>query len=263
MYDKIAHYYDLTHADLTEDVDYILKLIGETAASAGSAQAVSILELGCGSGRLLLPLARAGHTVTGIDNATAMLARAQERLIAEPVTVQQRVTLLEADMTQFNIAANPFDWAILPYNTFMHLDPNQMSMALRKIAGSLAENGRLLIDLINPIAMASTPNDRLLTLENSFTDPENGHIVIQQSSSHLDETAQTLHITWLYDATPPAGGPIHRTIAQADYHYLYPHQFELLLQETGLHLLAITGSYDDAPYTEESDRLLIQAQLNN
>ena len=172
MYDKIAHYYDLTHADLTEDVDYILKLIGETAASAGSAQAVSILELGCGSGRLLLPLARAGHTVTGIDNATAMLARAQERLIAEPVTVQQRVTLLEADMTQFNIAANRFDWAILPYNTFMHLDPNQMSMALRKIAGSLAENGRLLIDLINPIAMASTPNDRLLTLENSLPTPK-------------------------------------------------------------------------------------------
>ncbi|MCZ7673296.1 MAG: hypothetical protein M5U34_42380 [Chloroflexi bacterium] len=44
MYDKIAHYYDLTHADLTEDIDYILKLVGKTA--------VSLIELGCGSGRL-------------------------------------------------------------------------------------------------------------------------------------------------------------------------------------------------------------------
>ncbi|MBE2220014.1 MAG: class I SAM-dependent methyltransferase [Anaerolineae bacterium] len=264
MYNKIAHYYDLTHADLTEDVDYILKLVASAGsaqvASAGSAQTVSILELGCGSGRLLLPLARAGYHVTGIDNATVMLARAQKRLTAEPEAVQQRVTLLEADMTQFNITANRFDWAILPYNTFMHLTPKQMSMALKKIAGSLGENGRLLIDLINPTAIASTTNDHLLTLENSFIDPENGHIVVQQSSSHLDENAQTLHITWLYDATPPTGGAIHRTIAQADYHYLYPHQLELLLHEAGFRLLAITGSYDNAPYTEESDRLLILAQ---
>jgi SAM-dependent methyltransferase len=263
MYDKIAHYYDLTHADLTEDVDYILKLVGETATSVSSVQAVSILELGCGSGRLLLPLARTGHRVTGIDNSKVMLVRAQERLAREPETVQGHVTLLEADMTQFKTESDRFDWAILPYNTFMHLTPNQMSMTLKKIAESLRENGRLLIDLINPTTIANTPDDRLLTLENTFTDPENGHIVMVQSSSHLDEASQLLHITWLYDATPPAGGPIHRTIAQADYHYLYPHQLELLLQEAGLHLLAITGGYDNTPYTEESDRLLIQAQLNN
>lgn len=252
MYNKIAHYYDLTHADLTEDIAYILEMIGEP-------QAVSIIELGCGSGRLLLPLARAGHTITGIDTATAMLARAQTRLNAEPAAVQQRVTLLEADMTQFTAQATTFAWAILPYNTFMHLTPTQMSLALKNIARSLGENGRLLIDLINPTAMANTPNDRLLTLENSLTDPENGHLVVVQSSSILDEASQTLNITWLYDATPPEGGAIHRTIAQAEYHYLYPHQLELLLREAGLQLLSIVGDYDNSPYTEESDRLIIIA----
>jgi SAM-dependent methyltransferase len=254
MYNKIAHYYDITHADLTEDVDYILKLVGEN-------QAASILELGCGSGRLLLPLAQAGHTITGLDTATAMLTRAQTRLAAEPVAVQQRVTLLEADMTQFTPPANAFfDWAILPYNTFMHLTPTQMSVALKNVARSLAKNGRLLIDLINPTAIASTPNDRLLTLENTFTDPENGRLVVVQSSSLLDEASQTLHITWLYDATPPEGGAIHRTIAQATYYYLYPHQLELLLHEVGLRLRSLSGDYDDSPYSEESDRLLILAE---
>lgn len=256
MYNKIAHYYDLTHADLTEDVDYILKLVGTTA---GSVHAVSIIELGCGSGRILLPLARAGHTITGIDTSTAMLASAQARLYAESTAIQQRVTLLEADMTQFDTQPTPFDWAIMPYNTFMHLEPRQMSLALKKIAQSLGENGRLFIDLINPTAIANTPNDRLITLENTFTDHENGHIVVQQSSSHLDDDTQTLHITWLYDATPPEGGTIHRTVAQAAYHYLYPHQLELLLREAGLRLLSITGDYDDTTYTEESNRLLILA----
>jgi len=263
MYNKIAHYYDLTHADLTEDVDYILKLIGTKAASTSSAQDVSIIELGCGSGRILLPLARAGYAITGIDTSTAMLARAQERLHAEPTAIQQRVTLLEADMTQFKAQDNSFDWAIMPYNTFMHLEPSQMSLALKKIAQSLGKNGRLFIDLINPTAIANTPNDRLLTLENTFTDPENDHIVVQQSSSQLDDDTQTLHITWLYDATPPEGGAIHRTVAQATYHYLYPHQLELLLREAGLRLISITGNYDDSPYTEESQRLLIQAAVNH
>ncbi len=259
MYNKIAHYYDLTHTDLTEDVDYILKLVGKTAASAGSAQAVSIIELGCGSGRLLLPLARARHHIIGIDTSTEMLVRAKKRLTAESETIQQRVTLVEADMTQFNVTTNAFDWAILPYNTFMHLTPTQMSLALKKITHSLGENGRLLIDLINPTAIVNTPNDRLLTLENTFTDPENGYTVVQQSSSNLDEANQTLHITWLYDATPAEGGAIHRTIAEATYYYLYPHQLELILNEAGLRLLSLTGDYDDAPYTEESERLLILA----
>lgn len=251
MYDKIAHYYDLTHADLTEDIDYILKLVGKTA--------VSLIELGCGSGRLLLPLARAGHHVTGIDNSAAMLARAQERLAAEPEAVQQRVSLIEADMTRFQTTTPPFTWAILPYNTFMHLDSAQMSMALKQIARILGENGRLLIDLINPTALANTANDHLLTLENSFTDPQTGHLVVQQSSSHLDETEQTLHITWLYDASPPAGGPVQRIIAQAAYHYRYPHQLELLLHDAGFSLLTLTGDYAGSPYNEESDRLLLLA----
>lgn len=252
MYEKIARYYDLTHDDLTEDVDYLLALLGETA--------VSLLELGCGSGRLLLPLARAGHRVTGVDNSPAMLARAQTRLAAEPERVQQRVTLLAADMTQFDAPANTFEWAILPYNTLMHLDSAQMSAALARIHRGLAGNGRLFIDLINPAAMAATPNDRLLTLENTFTDPKTGHIVVQQSSSQLDDDAQTLRITWLYDASPPAGGPILRTIAQADYHYLYPHQLELLLHDVGFRLLSLSGGYDGEPYTEESERLLVLAQ---
>lgn len=252
MYDKIARYYDLTHADLTADIDYILTLVGETA--------VSIIEFGCGSGRLLLPLARAGHSVTGIDNSVVMLTRAQERMAVESEEVRQRLTLVEADMTQMNLAPDSCEWAIMPYNTFMHLEPDQMSGVLKKIAHGMNENGRLFIDLINPTAILSTPNDHLLTLEGTFIDPENEAIVVQQSSSLLDEETQTLTITWLYDASPLTGGPVQRLVAQAAYHYLYVHQLELLLHESGLVLYGISGGYDDLAYSEESERLLIVAR---
>ncbi len=66
MYDQIARFYDLTHAELTADLPFVLQLASEAGGP--------ILELGCGSGRLLLPLARAGHSVIGLDLSGAMLA---------------------------------------------------------------------------------------------------------------------------------------------------------------------------------------------
>jgi ubiquinone/menaquinone biosynthesis C-methylase UbiE len=252
MYDTIAHYYDLTHADLQEDVAFALAL----AAEGGGA----VLELGCGSGRLLLPLARAGFAVTGVDNSAGMLARARERVAGETTAVRTLITLVEGDMAELALPeAARFALAIVPYNTLLHLKPEQVATMLRGVKRVLGENGRLFIDLINPVAMANTPDDQTLTLENCFTDPETGHTVLQLAANRLDEAEQTLHVTWIYDATPPGGGPIHRTIAQGVYHYLYPHQLELLLQEAGFRLLTLAGNYDSSPFNEESPRLLLVA----
>jgi SAM-dependent methyltransferase len=261
MYDQIAHYYDLTHADLTEDIDFILDLARQSNGP--------ILELGCGSGRLLLPLARAGFTVTGVDNSMAMLARARAALQQEPLAVQNRVTLLQADMTQMELDNGRFALTIIPYNTFMHLDSAQKTAALKRVRPLLRGNGRypdgrLFIDLINPFAIADTLDDQEFILENSFTDPQTGQIVQQLASNRLNEAIQCLQITWVYDVLPidkpiPGGNPMPRTMVQTDYHYLFPHQIDLLLQETGFRLTDLAGDYDGSVFDEESERLLITA----
>lgn len=251
MYDQIAHYYDLTHADLTADIATVLSM----ARQAGG----PVLELGCGSGRLLLPLARAGCTVTGVDNSAAMLARARAALETEPPDVQARVALHQMDMANMTLENGRFALVIIPYNTFMHLDSAQKTATLKQVREYLAENGRLFLDLINPFAVAATPNDHAVSLENRFTDPQTGRTVLQMASNHLDEIAQQLHITWIYDASPPGGGPVQRTIAAAVYHYLFPHQLELLLHDTGFQLLSLAGDYDLSSFDEESERLLITA----
>jgi SAM-dependent methyltransferase len=255
MYDLIAQYYDLTHADLTDDIDYVLKLAAQTPGP--------ILELGCGSGRLLFPLARAGHVITGLDNSSVMLSRARERLRRESNAVQRKVSLVKADMAAFELAGESlFGLILIPYNTFMHLEPRQRSGALRCISRYLRSDGRVFIDLINPVAVAQTPDDRTLTLEKSFIDPESGDRVLQMASNWLDQMAQVLHITWVYDAAPSAGGAVRRIVAEASYHYLYPHQLELLLSEVGFKLEALLGSYDGEPFAADSERLLLQAALS-
>ena len=90
-------------------------------------------------------------------------------------------------------------------------------------------------------------------------DPETGELIVHLASNRLDTAGQTLHITWIYDVSAPNGGPVHRTVAQSAYHYRYPHQLELLLQEAGYQLLHFWGDYDQSPYDEPSDRLLILA----
>jgi len=252
FYERIAPYYDLLHANLQEDVGFVLTL-------AERAQG-PILELGCGTGRLLLPLGRAGHTVTGVDVSEAMLRRARGRLAEAEDAVRRRVRLVREDVTSFELEQTGYGLVLFSYNTFLHFDPSSAVAACRAAGRHLRPGGTLFIDVTNPLLMAHTPNDRFLTLERTLSDPETGDTVLVLASSRVDEAAQILHITWVYDATPGASGPIHRTIAEAAYHYYFPHQMELILQESGFSLDAVYGAYNETPFDEESERLLLLAK---
>jgi hypothetical protein len=70
---------------------------------------------------------------------------------------------------------------------------------------------------------------------------------------------QVLYITWLFDATPPEGGLIQRTVVEAAYHYLYAHELELMLKTAGFRMARIFGSYEGRPFDEDSERLLVLA----
>lgn len=250
LYDQIAYYYDLTHADLTEDIPLMVQYAQQANGR--------VLELGCGSGRLLFPLAQAGAEITGIDLSAAMLAQAQARLAAAPTAVGQRIRLHPMDMTQLALDGR-FGLIIIPYNTLMHLDSAQLAATLKKAAAHLLPGGKLLIDLDNPFVIANGPEDQLLNLENVFTDPANGDYIVQLAANKLDTAVQTLQITWLYDRSPQQGGPVQRTVAQATYHYRYPHQLQLLLHEAGWTAVTFYGDYGRGVFSEDSPRLLIEA----
>lgn len=251
MYEQIADYYDLTHADLSADIPFVRAL-------AKAAQG-PVLELGCGSGRLLLPLAQAGIPVTGLDNSPAMLKRARARLQSASAAARQQVTLHKGDMTAFQLD-HYFALILIPYNTFLHCDSKQATAVLQCIQAHLQEDGRLFIDLANPFALANTPEDHLLSLEGSYRDPQTGDHILQFGANRLDTVAQTLHTTWMYDRSAAGGGPVQRTVAEAVYHYRYPHQWELLLHEIGFKQITFLGDYNESAFSEESDRLLVLAQ---
>jgi SAM-dependent methyltransferase len=209
----------------------------------------------------LLPLARAGVTVTGVDNSPAMLAKAREHLAMEPRQVQQRIDLLQADAKTLHLPNkdDAFSLILLPYNTLFHFPEDEIRQLLRQITRYLSPEGKLFIDLNNPFIIDQLPDDHEPSLENVFHDPDQGKTVRQYSQSKLYAAHQRLHITWTFEIEPNTGMDLTETVIEVDYWYQYPHQLELLLRQANFRLDKLLGNYDGAPFNSESERLLILA----
>ena len=119
--------------------------VDEATAAGGS-----VLEVGCGTGRILLPIARAGSTITGIDGSKLMLERCRAKLVAEPAAVQSRVKLVQHDMRDFSLGEK-FALIIAPFRVVQHLTTiDEQLRFLATIGRHLVPGGRFSFDVFNP-----------------------------------------------------------------------------------------------------------------
>jgi SAM-dependent methyltransferase len=252
LYDRMAQYYDLVNVNVRADIPFYISLAEQAHGP--------ILEIGCGSGRTLLPLAKAGFEVVGLDNSQAMLDRAHQQIDSHSL---KNVQLLLADMTGFELEAR-FGLVIIPFNTWLHLPDNQTrSAALQCIRQHMLPGGKLVIDTPGLESIVEVEHDGALTLEQSIVIPETGETVLQIASTRLDEKRQVLDVTWIYDRVGVYGS-VHRTVVPMPLAYLYPQQIQQLLEENGLTLEAFWGNYERVPYQATSERLIIvAARLKN
>lgn len=248
-YDKLAEYYDLVHAHVKNDIPLYLALANESGGP--------ILELGCGSGRTLLPLLKAGFEAVGLDNSAAMLTRAGERVRASGL--ENLTHLVHEEMTDFDLGKR-FPLVTVPFNTWMHLPNRKAQLAsLNCIKQHLIPGGQLVIDIPAPSTIADAEHDGTMVLEGTFACEKKSERLLQFSSTRLDSKQQILHVTWIYDLIQ-ANGVVKRTVVPMLLRYLFPRQVELALQETGLELKALWGDYDRSPYAAGSEKLIILAE---
>ena len=241
MYDQIAHFYHLMHRDFADDIPFLLAQTAECPDP--------ILELGCGTGRVLLPLGRAGHRITGLDYSAAMLAIATEEIAQANLTAQ--ILLHEANIINFDMPPQ-FGVCLLTYNTIMHLDNQEVQACFSNIRKALLPNGRLIIDTINPHILADVEDQQTFELEQELVDPINQRC-IALSSRYRQKGGQTIELTWRFTTSA------EKVDATSIYHYRYPHQLQLALQQTGFRLEQMLGDYDGSPFTEDSPRCLVLA----
>jgi SAM-dependent methyltransferase len=250
-YHHIPELYDLEHTDFVEDLDLYLQLaevIGDP-----------ILEFGCGTGRVLRPLARAGHRVTGIDRSAAMLERARKELDAD--TAAQRITLFQATMAGADRApGGPFGLAIFSLNGFMHLaEPGEQRAALQAARRALDPRGMLVIDVMNPSPDLLVTFDGRVQHEASWTRAD-GTSVDRFSARNHNPVEQRIETDLWYDVVN-AEGHVNRVRTAFPMRYVLPSELELLLELAGFAEWKLYGSYDLDPFDNGSERLIVTAEV--
>jgi SAM-dependent methyltransferase len=248
-YLDVARYYDAENADLVEDLP-AYELLAERFGGP-------VLEIGCGTGRVALYLARNGTRVIGADPSDAMLKRARQRA-AEFNLPTDRLAWHQAEAASIDLDER-FKLAILAFGTFQHLITTEEQIAaLERIAAHLTPGAGIAIDLPNPIPAIRADDLPALIVDRIFTDPETGHTVFQQSLSRLDPLTQVLEVTWVYDRISE-DGQVTRQVVPMRLRQTLAAEMRLLLERTGFQNVESYGSYDFDPYQAESDRLFIVA----
>jgi SAM-dependent methyltransferase len=255
---ELAAVYDAVYAD-RHDVAFWRTI---AAASGGS-----ILELGCGTGRVLVALARAGHEVVGLDDSPHMLEVCLSKLEAQPAGVRSHATVIDADMTSFDLART-FEAIICPLNGFHHLRTAEDQIAcLDACRKHLPAHGLLILDLFNPDpALAPSEkgrrgDDAIPSAEAETVEWTGGRRIRRwMSGCRYDRPSQCNECEMTYEIVE-ADGTARRIAETFPLRIVYRYELEHLLVRCGFKLLTVYGDYDRSPFGDRSLGMIAVAGL--
>jgi SAM-dependent methyltransferase len=251
-----AAFYDLDVQGYDDDIELYRAMVDEIAPGE---RAGGVLELGCGTGRVALALARAGHAVTGVDVSPAMLDVARRR-VAEEAGLDGSVDLLDGDMRTLDLGRR-FAVVLVPLGGLQHMENvDDLAAAFATIARHLAPGGIAAIDVEPPhaenFASGQQPLVEHWTREWPSGDEPGPRGQVTKLVSIDPEPSQGLrHVTWHFDVQPPEG-PLRRLTQHFSLRVITLGELELAARLAGLQLLDSFGGYDGEPYDDGSDRLV-------
>ena len=246
-YANDAEFYDLIHEFHDDDTGLWLSFAGRTDQP--------VLEVGTGTGRIALGLARGGHEVVGIDPSPAMLAIARQAAEDEAIDV----TFIEGRVLDLSLEAGHYGLIIIPADVFLYCtDGHEQIAMLGLLAEALAFNGVLAVDLPGPAAwLDDTTNGQPLLV---YSGELEGGTHLDTWHVHEDDLSlQTRTLRVIYDLLGKDGA-LRRRQSEHLLRYVYRFEIEYLLRFAGLALSDVYGDYDLGPLTNGSDRMVVIAR---
>ncbi|GER88388.1 type 12 methyltransferase [Dictyobacter vulcani] len=250
-YDLIAPFYDIEHAHFDEDLD----MYNNFAELCGG----KILELACGSGRVMLPLAEQGYEVTGVDNSSQMLELAREAL--QEAGVAARCTLVEQDISQLQLQQK-FRLAIIALGSFAHITTRkEQQKVLAAVRAHMSTGGTFIVDISNADARYMEELTGQVLHQGTWQDEDGTYFTHFVSPASATRTHQ-LELTHFYDRHSQ-GGTVQRTVATTHLYLFERSEMELLLEQAGFVVKDVYGDHDLGPFSLESPRMIFVAEARS
>jgi SAM-dependent methyltransferase len=247
-YDLIAPFYDIEHDSFQDDLD----MYRNYAELSGG----KILELACGSGRVLLPLAAEGYEVTGVDTSEKMLAIAHQRLNTENLT--GRCQLVLQDMRTLHLEQK-YRLAFIALGSFGHIITRKdQQKTLASIRAHLSPKATLIIDISNQDARYMENLSGQFLHQGTWPSNDNYYYTHFISPAAAPDK-HILELTHFYERHRQAG-TVERTTTTTMLYLFDRNEVELLLEQAGFVVKNVHGDYDLRPFHLDSPRMICIAE---
>jgi SAM-dependent methyltransferase len=220
-----------------------------------------VLELGCGTGRILIPTSAAGCEIVGLDGSANMLLSCRTKLARQSTAVQERARLVQGSMTDFSLNES-FALITAPFRSFQHLRRVEEQLScLHAVHRHLAPGGRFVFDVFHP-------NPRYLHDPEYLEEREEfGEVPLRNGGSFrrawriaaYRRAEQINEIEFIYYLTHPDGTK-ERIVEPFPLRYFFRYELEHLLARTGFCVAALYGDFDRSPLRDDSAEMILVAE---
>lgn len=241
LYDKISsEFYDY-HAK-RGDIDFY---VGFAVESGGP-----VLELGCGTGRVLIPTARAGIGITGLEKSREMLKICRDKLKNETTEVRSRTKLVNGDMRNFDLGSQ-FSMVMITFGPFNTLITTEEQInCLNCIRRNLKDNGTLVFDVyyMSLMELTAPEGKEVFSAKTPFIMPDGRSVTWGISRRGvIDYNRQVMQDGLFYDIRYPDRHE-ERLVYADPLRYFYRFEVEHLLARTGFKTEAVYADFNKEPF---------------
>ena len=254
-----AEFYDILHAGLGDVEAYIGYASKYCAQGRATKAAPGILELGSGTGRILIPLAAAGFNVTGVDMSDDMIGLCKDKLSREPLSTRERTKIVKGNVTDLDLGEK-FDLAIAPCNLLSCLTgPGEALSLLKTARRHLKDSGAFILDCSIPDIRLMV-NSHGVTRTFEFTHPVTGTTIIVVFTPHYDFVNQ-LETDHIVLEERDGDTLLRRAETNQTLAFYFPREVRLMLETAGLEVFHEQGSViEDIPLDKNAGEMVFFAR---
>ncbi len=250
LFSNTAPWYDMDTARYSEsDLAFYL----EAADRAGG----PVLELACGTGRVSIPLAEAGHEVWALDLSASMLTELARKAASLSPEVRNRLHVVQGSMSSFQIPQQ-FPLIIIPFRSFQALtDDRDTSGCLESVRRHLSAGGVFILDVFKVDYKEPMATTELEHTDWERRDPRTGQTVRRARRMPAVDMEKQLVFPEVIVYTTNQDGSVARHVDTLALRFYYEYQLQILLATHGFKVDAAYGSYDKRPVATGTEFLYV------